>query len=130
MRPTAGDRLLIGLARCGRDGNKLKLRKATATRGKTRALVYACETNPTQQGCGLSIRAEKAEADAETKFLVEQPLHVGQSIDIAAVSAQIEEDRAFLNEFARMVARKEISPAEWQVMRKEIQERIDESLAK
>jgi site-specific DNA recombinase len=127
-----GRRYLLagGLLRCGLCGAVLVSRPIA-----NGARRYVCAKGPGLPGCGrIAIMAEPIEA-----FLVEAVLFRLDSPDMAAVlegraredattaavQAELDADRAQLNELARLHGEREIGLAEWLAARKPIEGRVE-----
>lgn len=120
--------LLSGLLRCGKCGNRLY----SSLRVDTRR--YVCLSGPDHGGCGhLTIVAAPVEdwISAAVLHRLDTPeladtLAGRRAADErqAELSAELEEDRALLEEFALMASSRQISPAEWRTAREPVEARI------
>lgn len=121
--------LLAGILRCGLCGATLVSRpRADGTR------QYVCAKGPGHAGCGqLSVRADPLElliVDAVTarldtpQFAKVVEKGISQNHNAAALSDQIAQDEALVNEFAAMLGRREMTHAEWAAARNEPAARI------
>ena len=119
---------LSGLLRCGKCGHKLY----SSPRGDRRR--YVCLSGPDHEGCGrLTVVAQPLEeAVAElVLFRLDTPelaaglAHGDDSPQAEELRAQLDADRALLEELSAMFAHREISAREWKLARDPIAGRIN-----